>query len=62
VPGDAEAAGAGKVDESQAERVEARVAELVAAGGDEKMVRSLVREAVRLGRGTGGRPSTIDRN
>ena len=38
------------VDEAQAAHVEALVARLVAAGSDEQAVRSLVREAVRLGR------------
>jgi hypothetical protein len=39
------------VDEAQAARVEDLVERLVTAGADEKEVRSLVREAVRLGRG-----------
>ncbi len=38
------------VDEAQAARVEDLVGRLVIAGADEKAVRSLVREAVRLGR------------
>lgn len=38
------------VDEAQAARVEDLVGGLVAAGADERAVRSLVREAVRLGR------------
>lgn len=38
------------VDEAQAARVEGLVTELVAAGADEGRVRSLVREAARLGR------------
>jgi hypothetical protein len=38
-------------DELQAERVEGLVRQVVAAGADEPLVRTLVREAVRLGRG-----------
>lgn len=38
-------------DDARAERVEAMVAALVAAGADEAQVRRLVREAVDLGRG-----------
>ncbi|MGI8807259.1 MAG: hypothetical protein ACR2KK_05370 [Acidimicrobiales bacterium] len=38
------------VDEAQAARVEELVTRLVASGTDEQAVRSLVREAVRLGR------------
>lgn len=38
------------IDESLAERVEQRVAELHAAGADEESLRDLVRDAVRLGR------------
>jgi hypothetical protein len=38
-------------DEAQAEVVERHVEALVADGGDEAAIRSLVREAVRLGRG-----------
>lgn len=43
--------GAGPMDEKQAARVEDLVAGLVAAGADERDLRTLVREAVRLGRG-----------
>jgi hypothetical protein len=39
------------VDEDVARRVEGQVAGLVRAGADEDEVRSLVRDAVRLGRG-----------
>jgi hypothetical protein len=39
----------GVVDEITAERVERRVADLVAAGADEAALRSLVRDSVRLG-------------
>lgn len=46
------AAGGGPADvETQAARVEALVAELVAQGADEHTVRRLAGEAVRLGRG-----------
>lgn len=38
------------LDEAQAAHVEGLVARLVATGADEQAVRSLVREAVRLGR------------
>jgi hypothetical protein len=38
-------------DELQAERVEGLVRQVVAAGAEEPLVRTLVREAVRLGRG-----------
>ena len=38
------------VDETRAERVEDLVGRLVAGGADEREVRALVREAVRLGR------------
>ena len=38
-------------DEAQAERVERLARQLVAAGAEEPLVRALVREAVRLGRG-----------
>jgi hypothetical protein len=38
-------------DDALAERVEQRVAELVAAGADEEKVRSLVRESIELARG-----------
>jgi hypothetical protein len=38
-------------DEVQAERVENLVRQVVAAGAEEPLVRTLVREAVRLGRG-----------
>ena len=38
-------------DEAQAERVEGLVSQLLAAGADAPLVRTLVREAVRLGRG-----------
>lgn len=40
--------------EAQAARVETLSGDLVAAGADERTVRALVREAVRLGRVTGG--------
>ena len=40
-------------DELQAQRVEGLVGQLVAAGAEEPLVRTLVREAVRLGRGSG---------
>jgi hypothetical protein len=46
--------GAGRAlppDELQAERVEGLVRQVVAAGAEEPLVRTLVREAVRLGRG-----------
>ena len=46
---------AGPVDELQAERVEGLVAQVVATGAAEPLVRSLVREAVRLGRSGGTR-------
>jgi len=39
-------------DEARAERVERLVGQLVAAGAEAPLVRALVREAVRLGRGT----------
>ena len=42
---------AGVVDEARAAAVEDLVGRLVAAGADERDVRALVREAVRLGRG-----------
>jgi hypothetical protein len=49
------AAGGAPADtETQAARVEALVAELVATGADEHTVRRLVGEAVRLGRGLAG--------
>jgi TRAP-type mannitol/chloroaromatic compound transport system permease large subunit len=38
-------------DDERAERVERIVRQLVAAGAEEPLVRALVREAVRLGRG-----------
>jgi hypothetical protein len=41
---------AAQFDERAAERIEARIAELVGAGADEDEVRQLVRDAVRLGR------------
>jgi hypothetical protein len=41
-------------DEVQAERVEGLVRQVVAAGAEEPLVRTLVREAVRLGRGASG--------
>ncbi|MGB8859728.1 MAG: hypothetical protein WCC60_10755 [Ilumatobacteraceae bacterium] len=37
-------------DEASAERLEAQVASLVAAGADEEQVRALVRDAMRIGR------------
>jgi len=37
------------VDEIAAERIERRVADLVAAGADEGALRSLIRDSVRLG-------------
>ena len=40
----------GIADDIAAERVEGRIADLVAAGADEADVRSLVRDSVRLGR------------
>jgi hypothetical protein len=40
-----------KVDENLARRVEARVNGLVTSGANEAEIRSLVRDAVRLGRG-----------
>lgn len=40
-------------DEVRAERVERLARQLVAGGAEEPLVRALVREAVRLGRGTG---------
>lgn len=40
-------------DEERAERVERLVRRLVAGGAEEPLVRALVREAVRLGRGAG---------
>lgn len=45
------ASGPAAVDEAQAEVVEDLVGRVVAAGADERDVRALVREAVRLGRG-----------
>lgn len=39
------------VDEAEAEALEVKVQELVAAGADEVALRDLVRRAVRLGRG-----------
>ena len=42
-------------DDELAERVEARVADLVEAGADEAAVRRLVGDAVRFGRRTTGR-------
>ena len=41
-------------DELQAQRVEGLVKQLVAAGAEEPLVRTLVREAVRLGRAGSG--------
>jgi len=41
----------GTIDENLARRVEDRVTSLVSGGADETEVRSLVRDAVRLGRG-----------
>jgi hypothetical protein len=41
-------------DEERAERVERIVRQLVAAGAEEPLVRALVRESVRLGRGGSG--------
>jgi hypothetical protein len=46
-------AGGGGDPEVQGAKVEALVAELVAAGADEAAVRRLVREAARLGRAAG---------
>lgn len=46
--------------EVQASRVETLSGDLVASGADERTVRSLVREAVRLGRITSGGSPTID--
>ena len=46
-------AAGGSFDEAQAARVEARVQDLVVHGGDETALRSLVRDAVHLGRGAG---------
>jgi uncharacterized membrane protein YfcA len=40
----------GIADDIAAERVERRIGQLVAAGADEEVVRSLVRDSVRLGR------------
>ena len=37
------------VDDIAAERIERRVADLVAAGADERALRSLIRDSVRLG-------------
>ena len=45
------APGRPEVDEAQAATVEALVGDLVAQGADEQVVRRLVGEAVRLGRG-----------
>lgn len=42
-------------DEQAAARLEARIADLVASGAAESSVRSLVRDAVHLGRGAPGR-------
>jgi hypothetical protein len=40
----------GIADDLAAERVERRIGQLVAGGADEDVVRSLVRDSVRLGR------------
>ena len=48
-------AGAGAGDEAVAARVERLVSQVVAEGADEPLVRTLVREAVRLGRTGGGK-------
>ena len=44
------AAAPGLVSDADAERLEARIQQLVAAGADEGQVRDLVRDARRLGR------------
>lgn len=44
------AAAPGPVSDADAERLEARIQQLVAAGADEGQVRDLVRDARRLGR------------
>ena len=46
--------------DAQAARVETLSGDLMAAGADERTVRSLVREAVRLGRITSGGGSSLD--
>jgi len=45
-------------EEAVAERLEEQVQHLVAQGADEESVRSLVRDALRLGRGRSGRERT----
>ena len=53
VAGPTQAGGRGPaVDEVQAARVERLVAQVVAAGAEEPLVRALVKAAVRLGRGS----------
>ena len=46
--------------DAQASRVETLTADLLGTGADERTVRALVREAVRLGRITSGGPTSAD--